>query len=142
MSYCQVIKGNNRSCRNYARKGLTCCYAHRKLEEVEYVAIKPEQSIKIPTSPVVKIETFEITPWDDDDLWEQIIEVAHQSPEAFADGLDWVALCSGCYKGSARFVFHKSLAKEHVLCIIMNSCKVYDAFVDQNKQLNVLMTVI
>ena len=34
---CQVIKGNERSCRNYARKKLTCCYQHRKLENVKYI---------------------------------------------------------------------------------------------------------
>ena len=31
-SCCQVIKSNDRRCRNYARKGLTCCWSHRKLE--------------------------------------------------------------------------------------------------------------
>jgi len=34
---CQVIKGNERPCRNYARKNLTCCYQHRKLENVKYI---------------------------------------------------------------------------------------------------------
>jgi len=33
---CQVIitamNGSERRCRNYARKGLDCCYSHRKLE--------------------------------------------------------------------------------------------------------------
>jgi len=33
MSGCQVIKSNDRWCRNYARKGLTCCWSHRNLEE-------------------------------------------------------------------------------------------------------------
>ena len=30
--YCQVIKGNNKMCSNYARKNMECCYSHRKLE--------------------------------------------------------------------------------------------------------------
>ena len=34
---CQVIKGNDRKCKNYARKGMTCCWSHRALEHVEYV---------------------------------------------------------------------------------------------------------
>ena len=32
MPMCQVIKGNDRACRNYARKGKTCCFPHRQLE--------------------------------------------------------------------------------------------------------------
>ncbi len=39
MSACQVIKSNNRWCRNYARKGMTCCYSHRKLEIEAFVPI-------------------------------------------------------------------------------------------------------
>jgi len=41
MSGCQVIKSNNRRCKNYARKGMTCCYAHRKLENDEPEPNKP-----------------------------------------------------------------------------------------------------
>ena len=37
MSACQVIKSNDRHCRNYARTGMTCCYPHRKLENTETV---------------------------------------------------------------------------------------------------------
>ena len=32
MSGCQVIKSNDTWCRNYARKGMTCCWSHRTLE--------------------------------------------------------------------------------------------------------------
>ncbi len=63
-------------------------------------------------------ELFQITPWCDDDLWQQMIDVAYQGPAAFAHGLDWVALCSSCYKGAAQFEFHKSLEKRHVDYII------------------------
>ena len=42
MPFCQVIKGDDKPCRNYARKGLTCCHSHRALENVEYVPPKPE----------------------------------------------------------------------------------------------------
>ena len=143
MSFCQVIKGNNRPCCNYARKGLTCCYAHRKLETEPCAVIEPDQTVKVPVLPPVdKIETFEITPWDDDDLWEQIIEVAYQGAEAFVDGLDWVALCSGCYKGPAQFVFHKSLASKHVDCIIKNQGELYSAEMLTDGKLSVYVTII
>ena len=39
---CQVIKGDDRKCKNYARKGKTCCWSHRALEHVEYVP-EPEK---------------------------------------------------------------------------------------------------
>ena len=29
---CQVIKSNDKWCRNYARKGMTCCWVHRNFE--------------------------------------------------------------------------------------------------------------
>jgi hypothetical protein len=32
----QVIR-TKRACKNYARKGMTCCYSHRKLENMECV---------------------------------------------------------------------------------------------------------
>ena len=32
MPFCQVIKGNEHMCRNYARKDKECCYSHRSLE--------------------------------------------------------------------------------------------------------------
>ena len=35
---CQVIKGDERMCRNYARKGMTCCYSHRVLENTQFVS--------------------------------------------------------------------------------------------------------
>ena len=35
MSGCQFIKDNDKACRNYARNGMKCCYAHRKHENSE-----------------------------------------------------------------------------------------------------------
>ena len=131
MSFCQVIKGNDRPCRNYARKGLTCCYAHRKLE-TEPVSSPPNVEID-------KVKTLEITPWDDDDLWEQIIEVAHQGPEEFVDGLHWVAVCCCVFKGPVKFVFHKSLAKTHVDQIIKNQGRFYTADLLAGNVLNVFV---
>ena len=43
---CQVIKGNERMCRNYARKGMTCCYSHRVLENTQFV-LKNETEFKL-----------------------------------------------------------------------------------------------
>ena len=37
MPFCQVIKADDRACRNYARKGMSCCYPHRKLENDLFV---------------------------------------------------------------------------------------------------------
>ena len=157
MVRCLATTLKNRRCKKHCMIGKSYCNVHVDQEvcspveqSLSPVDTEPEvvQPIVAPVvapviPPVTKIEIFEINPWDDDDIWEQIIEVAHKGPEAFADGLDWVALCTNVFhKGAAQFVFHKSLAKEHVLCIIMNSGPIYDAFVDQNKQLNVLMTVI
>ena len=39
MSFCQVIKGNDKACCNYARKNKECCYSHRSLE-TGYIAVK------------------------------------------------------------------------------------------------------
>ena len=112
MVWCQVIKGNDKPCANYARKGLTCCYSHRKLEVVEPVQVK--QDLK-------ELETFEINPWDDDGIWNQLIEAAYEGPGAFVSGLEWVACCSDVFhKGPAKFVFHKSLRGEHMKHIIDN----------------------
>jgi hypothetical protein len=36
MSGCHVIKGNDKPCGNYALKGKTCCFSHRKLEDTPY----------------------------------------------------------------------------------------------------------
>jgi hypothetical protein len=32
MPFCQVIKSNDKWCRNSARKGMDCCWVHRNLE--------------------------------------------------------------------------------------------------------------
>ena len=42
MSACQVIKGNGKSCRNYAINGKTCCWSHRRLETGYIVPVAPE----------------------------------------------------------------------------------------------------
>jgi hypothetical protein len=36
MSFCQVIKGNDEPCKNYARYKMTCCHSHRSLENEPY----------------------------------------------------------------------------------------------------------
>ena len=43
--WCQVIKSDDRMCKNYARKGMVCCYSHRKLEFVESEPISSSESI-------------------------------------------------------------------------------------------------
>ena len=135
MPFCQVIKGDDKPCRNYARKGLTCCYAHRKLENTEPVAVEtpspcdPKYSPTEPEQPPVvpepeKIETFHITPWDDDELWTDIIDASYMGAEEFVSGLKWVACCDlPCYKGAAKFVFHKSLKNRHFNHIMRMSKK-------------------
>jgi hypothetical protein len=42
MSACQVIKANQRPCRNYARRGKTCCSSHRAFENKETEEIVEE----------------------------------------------------------------------------------------------------
>jgi hypothetical protein len=44
MSGCHVIKGNDEPCGNYALKGKTCCYSHRKLENEPYFDEKPKNN--------------------------------------------------------------------------------------------------
>jgi hypothetical protein len=39
-----VIKGNDEPCGNYALKGKTCCYSHRKLENEPYFDEKPKNN--------------------------------------------------------------------------------------------------
>ena len=62
MVWCQVIKANDQPCANYARKGLTCCYSHRKLES--HSDSEPEKAQVVEKV----VETFEVNPWDDDDV--------------------------------------------------------------------------
>jgi hypothetical protein len=44
MSGCHVIKGNDEPCGNYALKGKTCCWVHRKLENEPYSDEKPKNN--------------------------------------------------------------------------------------------------
>ena len=37
MGACQIIKANDTMCKNYARKGMSCCWPHRSLENTVYV---------------------------------------------------------------------------------------------------------
>jgi hypothetical protein len=46
MSGCHVIKGNDEPCGNYALKGKTCCWVHRKLENEPYSDEKPPKPEK------------------------------------------------------------------------------------------------
>jgi len=154
MVWCQVIKANNKPCANYARKGLTCCYAHRKLENTEVVApnpcdpkyspAEPAESVKPVKLEAKVLEVFEITPWDDDGAWNDIIEAAYISAEEFVWGLAWLACCSlATYKGPAQFVFHKSLADKHAkhIMLIGVKTKVYKSWINTDKCL-VVQTVI
>ena len=60
MPFCQVIKGNDKPCRNYARKGLTCCHSHRALENVEYVPPEPGKNVFAkPYYPLKMIQEWE-----------------------------------------------------------------------------------
>ena len=69
MPFCQVIKSNNAWCCNYARKGLTCCWSHRKLEndKVEMVVDEPENENN------VYVLEFE-EPKKDDNAWPPLEE--------------------------------------------------------------------
>jgi len=59
---CQVIKSNDQWCRNYARKGMTCCWPHRKFENdiPEIVPDKPkpfsEKVVEAESSPWPSLE--------------------------------------------------------------------------------------
>jgi predicted DNA-binding protein (UPF0251 family) len=55
MPFCQVIKSNDKWCKNYARKGLTCCWSHRKLEN----DIPEEAPVEV-EEVEVEVEEFEI----------------------------------------------------------------------------------
>jgi len=68
MPFCQVIKSNNAWCCNYARKGLTCCWSHRKLEndKVEMVVDEPEEVVEL-------IQVVE-EPKKDDNAWPPLEE--------------------------------------------------------------------
>ena len=46
MSGCQVIKANDKYCRNYSMKNKTCCYQHRDLENTVYEESDSEISEK------------------------------------------------------------------------------------------------
>ena len=61
------------------------------------------------------VETYQVVPWDDDDLWVILLEAAAQGSHVFVDGLEWVAVSQGSIhpRGLAKeFVFHKSMTKE------------------------------
>jgi len=49
MPFCQVIKSNDKWCRNYARKGLTCCWSHRKLENDKEAPSEFEVTVLVET---------------------------------------------------------------------------------------------
>jgi hypothetical protein len=62
------------------------------------------------------VETYQVVPWDDDDLWVLLLKAATQGSHAFVDGLEWFAFSSGGYSKprdlGKEFVFHKSMTKE------------------------------
>jgi hypothetical protein len=77
MPGCQVIKPNDKYCRNFSMTGKTCCYQHRHLEEVsesdsEYQ--ESEQQISEEISVITSEEELsEIENYDsdgsEDPLW-------------------------------------------------------------------------
>jgi hypothetical protein len=76
MSGCQVIKANDKYCRNYSITGKTCCYQHRHLEEVpeESDSEISEKQISEEISVITSEEEFsDIENYDSDDsvdsLW-------------------------------------------------------------------------
>jgi hypothetical protein len=59
MPGCQVIKSNDQWCRNYARKGMACCWVHRNLEDTGKVILsvkfkQPEDGREWPTLDEVR----------------------------------------------------------------------------------------
>jgi hypothetical protein len=68
------------------------------------------------TSVFCVVETYQVVPWDDEDIWAQLLEAATQGSDAFVDGLEWYASSAGgLMKPRDRgkeFVFHKSMTKE------------------------------
>jgi len=91
MPFCQVIKSNDRPCAAYARKGLTCCYAHRKLENTKVVAPNPCDPKYSPTEPAEPVKPvnldeykmYEIDETFDDDMWYELAYAAYQGPAHF-----------------------------------------------------------
>ena len=76
MPFCQVIKSNDKWCKNYARNGLTCCWSHRKLEndkeapvEVEEVQVEVEEYVVVEAEEaeeadyVLEFVEAESSPW-------------------------------------------------------------------------------
>ena len=62
------------------------------------------------------VETYQVVPWDDEDIWAQLLEAAAQGSHAFVDGLEWYAVSAGGLMKprdlGKEFVFHKSMTKE------------------------------
>jgi len=59
MPFCQVIKANDKWCNNYARKDMTCCWPHRKLENDT-----PDKVVKAVVLEDIPVEVIEVsTPW-------------------------------------------------------------------------------
>jgi hypothetical protein len=120
MVWCQVIKANNKPCANYARKGLTCCHAHRKLEslcdtDTEKVKVNPCNPKYVPTKPVKLADgPLMLNPWyDDGSIWEQVIDSAYEGPDKFANVLDFIAVNEYRTNGKFKCIFHKSLDEQH-----------------------------
>ena len=62
------------------------------------------------------VETYQVVPWDDDELWTLLLEAATQGSHVFVDGLEWYAVSAGGLMKprelGKEFVFHKSMTKE------------------------------
>jgi len=63
MPFCQVIKSNDKWCKNYARKGLTCCWSHRKLENDKEAPVEVEE-----------FEIIEAKEFEDEDYVLEFVE--------------------------------------------------------------------
>ena len=74
MPGCQAVKANGKHCRNYARKGKTCCYAHRYLENVP-------AEIEEPVCKPCSSETKECELWGPPEITETEDEIVGEVQE-------------------------------------------------------------
>ncbi len=64
MPGCQVIKSNDKWCRNHPMKGKTCCWSHRKLEDtITECFVKPKKALKEPKYALSELVQGEYFTW-------------------------------------------------------------------------------
>ena len=84
-------------------------------------------------------DTLHICPWDDDNLWELILETPAKGDQEFISGLEWCRFGSALYKSAAtRFVFHNSLTKEQRHSIHKISGKLFTTFTERKDGADIL----